>query len=122
LDEDYPDTIRIEDVEDSIEKRIYEKVQDALEKSPSPQKIDIRHEALRIAQIIREEVERENQMSIDKKNKKTFFDDITVTRYQEQESIDSLSQRTDQVNHLDIPASIHQETLSEQSLNSSPTI
>jgi hypothetical protein len=33
--EDQPDTYRVDD-EDSIEKKIYEKVNDALERSPSP--------------------------------------------------------------------------------------
>lgn len=124
LDEDYceTETDRMED-EDTIEKRIYDKVNDAISKSPSPQKIDVKREAERIAQIIREEVERENQMSIEKKMKGTYYyDEICVTRYQEQESIGFFSQRTDQVNHLDIPASIHQETQLSQQFGSSPTV
>lgn len=43
-----------------MEKRIYDKVNEELEKSPSPIKFDIKKEAERIALIIREEVEREN--------------------------------------------------------------
>jgi len=46
--------------EDTMEKRIYDKVNEELEKSPSPIKFDIKKEAERIALIIREEVEREN--------------------------------------------------------------
>ena len=61
-------------------------------------------------------------MSIEKKNKKNFHEDITVTRYQEQESIGSVSQRTEHASHLDVPLSIHQETQnSQQSFRSTPT-
>jgi hypothetical protein len=62
-------------------------------------------------------------MSIDKKNKKSFLDNISLTKYQEQESNGSISHRTNQVRASDIQTSIHQETQSPlQSLHSTPIV
>jgi hypothetical protein len=83
-------------LEESVEKKLIDKVNDVLERSPSPIKFDIRKEAERIALIIREEIEFENQMSIEKKRKRQY-EDVKVSKYhhQNQPSIGSLSYITD---------------------------
>jgi len=90
--------------------------------SPSPQKINIRKEAERIALLIREQVERENQMSIEKKRRGEYHPEIPVSDYNEQheESIGSLTQRTDNVIQTDMPKSIHRQNVF--SGDSSPTV
>ena len=72
--------------------------------------------------MIRQDVERENQMSIEKKRRGQYHDEISVTGYDEhhEESIGSLSQRTDNVVQKDMPASIHQQN--NISGGSSPTV
>lgn len=82
--------------------------------------MDIRKEAERIALLIREQVERENQMSIEKKRRGEYHPEIHVTGYFEQDSMGSVSQRTDNVIQTDMPDTIHQQNVFSGA--SSPTV